>query len=67
MMIDKLDDFYNGEESVRAQTERLEQKRVHTQDAKARKVHELKMRYKELLDKEDDTHTDDHKSKHSSD
>lgn len=48
-MIEKLDDLYNGEESVNAQRERLLMKKSQSSDQKARKVSELKKKYKDLI------------------
>lgn len=49
MMIVKLDDYYNGDLSVNAQRERLFMKKSQSSDQKARKVSELKRKYKDLI------------------
>lgn len=51
-MIEKLDDHFNGEESVRAQKERLELKKSTAMEQKSKKVSELKKKYKEMLREE---------------
>jgi hypothetical protein len=50
MMVEKLDDHINGDMSVRAQMERITDKRNRDATVKQKKAIEMKKRYKELLD-----------------
>ncbi|ODN02884.1 putative peptide chain release factor C12orf65, mitochondrial [Orchesella cincta] len=49
MMIEKLDEHFNGDESIAAQKKRLGLEKTHAQEVKAKKVFEMKKRYKDLV------------------
>jgi len=53
MMIEKLDNHLNGDMSVAAQKERLEQKRLQDGTTRARKKRDLKEKYMQLISSED--------------
>jgi len=55
MMIEKLDDYLNGDESVKAQKKRFGLEKVHAQEVKAKKVLEMKKKYKDIISHSDAT------------
>lgn len=52
MMIEKLDEYYNKEDSVKAQEERIFMKKSHNMEVRSKRALELKKKYKNLIDEE---------------
>ncbi|CAL8073354.1 unnamed protein product [Orchesella dallaii] len=53
MMIEKLDEHLNGDDSVKAQKKRLGLEKIHAQEVKAKKVLDMKKKYKEIINHSD--------------
>ncbi len=51
-MIEKLDEYYNGENSVKAQKERIFFKKSQIMEVRSKRVLELKKKYKDLIEEE---------------